>query len=148
MDINHETQKLIKNKMLKNPREIRQFEQCIADILNMNKVEHIQNLCSGFDDATEHDEVMFGLVHAIESYEKNFGSKLPLLMMAKALPNMLPHAERWAIILHKRILNHEPSKNMYIEVVETNEPITKEIVFRLVNDIKKENPEKFELVLD
>ena len=36
-------------------------------------IQKIWNLCLSFDDATEHDEVMFGLIHAIESYDKTFG---------------------------------------------------------------------------
>ncbi|WP_229757546.1 Imm30 family immunity protein [Paenibacillus marchantiophytorum] len=41
----------------------------------MNQVDHLKNLCSGFDDATEHDDVMFGLIHAIESYDKTIGAE-------------------------------------------------------------------------
>ncbi|HHT7240287.1 MULTISPECIES: Imm30 family immunity protein [Bacillus] len=34
-------------------------------------------------------------------------------MLANSITKMIPHAKEWLKILHKRILNHEPSRNIY-----------------------------------
>lgn len=144
MDINNQTQILIDNRLLRTQQEIQQFEQAIVIILNMNEVEHIKNLCLGFDDATEHDEVMFGLIHAIESYDKTFGSEKSLTTLAKSLPTMLPQAQEWVKTLQKRVLNHDLSRRVYAEVISKVDLSIKDIVFQLVNEIKDRNPKKFE----
>jgi hypothetical protein len=143
LDIVSETQKLKDNRLLRTQQEIQQFEQAIVNILSMNEVDHIKNLCLGFDDATEHDEVMFGLIHAIESYDKTFGLEQSLRNFAESLPYMLPHAKEWAKTLHKRILNHAPSRRVYAEVISKVDVSLKKLVVQLINEIKEKNPKKF-----
>ncbi|WP_237706200.1 Imm30 family immunity protein [Ornithinibacillus scapharcae] len=110
----------------------------------MEDVNHIEILCQGFDDLTENDEVMFGLIHAIESYDKIASSEISLKVLASSIPKMLPHAKEWLKILHKRILNHEPSRNIYKEILPTlNNDIQKYILSQL-NSIKERNPSRFE----
>lgn len=144
VDIKIETQRLIDNRLLRTQQEIQDFEQGIINILGINDVQHIKNLCLGFDDATENDEIMFGLIHAIESYDKTFGSELPLINLAESLNFMLPHAKEWAKTLHKRILNHDPSSKVYAEVISKVDIGIKSSVIEIVNQIKDKNPKKFE----
>jgi hypothetical protein len=144
MDVNIQTQILVNSRKLRTEIEIRQFENAITNFLRMNQVDHIKNLCLGFDDSTEHDEVVFGLIHAIESYDKTFGSVDPLKKFSESIPSMLPHAKEWLKTLHKRILNHEPSRRVYAEVISNSDIFTKSTVIQLVNEIKDKNPSKFE----
>lgn len=144
MDVNCLTQILVNSRLLRNQQEILNFESTISSILNMEDLNHIQNLCMGFDDETEHDEVMFGLIHAIESYDKIFDSEQLLKKLSESLTYMLPHAKEWAKILHIRILNHEPSCKLYAKVILESDDKIKTIVLQLVTEIKEEDPEKFE----
>jgi len=113
MDIKSEIQKFQQNKLLRNSNEINAFELAIENIVSLKDVKLVKDLCSGFDDQTEDHEVMFGLVHAIEDFEAKEG----LFEMAKSIPSMLPHAKEWATILNYRVLNHEPSRKLYIKVL-------------------------------
>ncbi|MGD7049723.1 Imm30 family immunity protein [Rossellomorea marisflavi] len=142
------TQKLIDNRLLKNEEEFTAFEQAITSILDLKDLNHIRNLCMGFDDKTENDEVMFGLIHAIESYDEFFDSEQSLKELAESLPYMLPHAKEWAKTLHKRILNHEPSSKEYKKVISTADDSIKEMVLQVVNEIKERNPRRFETSVD
>jgi hypothetical protein len=144
LDILSLTQTLIENRLLRNQEEILSFEQTISSILNKKDLNHIRNLCLGFHDATEHDEVMFGLIHAIESYDNLFSSEQSLKELAASIPFMLPHAKGWAKTLHKRILNHDPSRKIYSKVISKSDVNIKVIVLQLVNEIKERNPGKFE----
>ncbi|RPF54152.1 Imm30 family immunity protein [Aquisalibacillus elongatus] len=148
MDINRLTQILIDNRSLKNQKEILAFENAISRILSLNDLNHIENLCLGFDDATENDEVMFGLIHAVEGYDKVFGSEQSLKKLSESLRYMLPHAKEWAKTFHKRILNHKPSCKIYAKVILQGDVNVRKIVVQLVTEIKERNPTKFGASVD
>lgn len=144
MDILVELTELKNNRLLRDKREVEKYEKSIENILDMKDVNNIEELCQGFDDLTENDEVMFVLIHAIESYDKIVSLEISLKVLANSIPKMLPHAKEWLKILHKRILNHEPSRNIYKEIIPTlNEDIQKNIVSQL-KSIKEKNPSRFE----
>lgn len=144
MDIIVELTELKNNRLLRDESEVEKFEKSIENILDMKNVNHIEILCQGFDDLTEIDEVMFGLIHAIESYDKIVSSEVSLKLLANSIPKMLPHAKEWLKILHKRILNHETSRNIYKKIIPTlNNDIQKIVVYRLTS-IKERNPSRFE----
>lgn len=140
MDIKSEIQKLQQNKLLRNSNEINAFELAIENIVSLKDGKLVKDLCSGFDDQTEDHEVMFGLVHAIEDFEGEEG----LFEMAKAIPSMLPHAKEWATILNYRILNHEPSRKLYIKVLSKVDSTIKDTIVRIIKEIKDEDPARFE----
>ncbi|NYF25102.1 Imm30 family immunity protein [Sporosarcina sp. JAI121] len=144
MDISVELTELKNNRLLRDENEVEKFEQSIENILKMEDFNHIEILCQGFDDLTENDEVMFGLIHAIESYDNIVGSEASLKILANSIPKMLPHAQEWLKILHKRILNHEPSRNIYKKIIPTlNNDVQDYIVSQLTSIIEK-NPSRFE----
>ena len=152
MDILVELTELKNNRLLRDESEVEIFENSIENILAKKDVNHIEILCQGFDDLTENDEVMFGLIHAIESYDKIVSSEISLKVLANSIPKMLPHAKEWLKILHKRILNHEPSRNIYKEIIPTLNNDIQQYIVSLLNSIKERNPSRFEesvnLILD
>ncbi|APM39140.1 Imm30 family immunity protein [Clostridium kluyveri] len=148
MDINIEAKKLKDNRLLKTEEEIRNFEQAVENIISMKDVNNIKYLCLGFDDSTEHDEVMFGLIHAIESYDKMFGAEEALAKLAEAIPDMYPHAKEWVKVLHKRILNDAPSRKIYVKVISNSDSSIKKTVIDLFSDIMEKNPSKFEMAVN
>lgn len=144
MEILFELTKLKNNRLLRDENEVEKFEKSIENILEMKDVSHIEVLCQGFDDLTENDEVMFGLIHAIESYDNIVDSEASLKVLANSIPKMLPHAKEWLKILQKRILNHEPSLNIYKEIIPTlNKDVQAYIISQLIV-IKEKNTSKFE----
>lgn len=143
MNIEMETQILINTRLLRTEQDIKRFEQTIAKIIDENNIDHIKHLCLGFDDATEHEEVMFGLVHAIEAYDKTYSMRTTLSLLADSLSSMLPQAKEWMKIMHKRIINHEASRKEYANVISKVNLDIKEIVVQQLDEIKIKNP-KFE----
>ncbi|MEK3953153.1 MULTISPECIES: Imm30 family immunity protein [unclassified Psychrobacillus] len=144
MEILFELTELKNNRLLRDENEVEKFEKSIENILEMKDVSHIEVLCQGFDDLNENDEVMFGLIHAIESYDNIVDSEASLKVLANSIPKMLPHAKEWLKILQKRILNHEPSLNIYKEIIPTlNKDVQAYIISQLIV-IKEKNTSKFE----
>ncbi|GLF90664.1 hypothetical protein Saga11_19230 [Bacillus safensis] len=144
MDILVELAELKNNRLLRDESEIKKFEIAIESILNLQNVNHIEILCQGFDDSTENDEVMFGLIHAIESYDNLVSSEISLEVLAKSIPKMIPHAKEWLKILHKRILNHESSRDIYKKIILTLNIDTQKYIVSQLNSIKEKNPVRFE----
>ena len=144
MDIAVEITKLKNNRLLKDGHEVEKFEQSIESILEMKDVSHIEILCQGFDDLTDNDEVMFGLIHAIESYDNIVGSEASLKVLVNSIPQMLPHAREWLKILHKRILRHEPSRNIYKKMIPTLDIDVQDYIVSQLTSIKEKNPSQFE----
>ncbi|MEH6932848.1 MULTISPECIES: Imm30 family immunity protein [Bacillus] len=83
-------------------------------------------------------------IQILESYDKIVSSEVSLKVLANSITKMIPHAKEWLKILHKRILNHEPSRNIYKKIIPTlNNDIQKYVVSQLTS-IKERNPSRFE----
>ncbi|MCU5733541.1 Imm30 family immunity protein, partial [Bacillus pacificus] len=71
MDIKSHLKRLYDNRLLENENEIRDFNESLMEVIEYNDVSVITDLCLVLDDETEQFEVMFGLIHGIESLYKN-----------------------------------------------------------------------------
>ena len=97
-------------------------------------------MCIVFEDETQEEEVMFGLVHFIEDFEMG----KYLTEMPKALPKMVESAKEWAMLLNIRILNNDLYRSEYAKVlVGMNHDIQLTII-NLLNEIIADNPKRFE----
>jgi hypothetical protein len=140
MDVNSYIKDLQKNKLLRTQEECEGFDNALEKLSNYKGQEIIEDLFLVFDDSTKEEEVMFGLIHFLEDYEMNSY----LNGLVKSLPKMMQNAKEWATILNKRILNSEPYRNAYAEVIKIMEEHYKKLVIDLMNEIKLDNPKKFE----
>lgn len=143
MNILDEVRILNENKLLRTNEEIEKFECAIEKNLSNEDYKDIKYLCTGFDDNTEDDEVMLGLIHAIESYNRIVDMKLTLKEFINSIPSVYSYAKEWIKIMNKRILNDENSLNEYIEIVKNCDEELKLILIELINEVKKDNPEIF-----
>lgn len=141
MNLKAEILKLQKSRLLRNSSEVNDFESAIENIISLRDAKLIKDLCTGFDGQTKDHEIMFGLIHVIEDFEREEG----LLEMAKAIPSMLPHAKEWATILNYRILNHEPSRRLYAKVLGKVGVAVKDTIIQILKEIKAEDPARFEV---
>ena len=91
-------------------------------------------MCIVFEDETQEEEVMFGLVHFIEDFE-----------MGKYLTEMPKSLQKeWAMLLNIRILNNDLYRSEYAKVlVGMNHDIQLTII-NLLNEIIADNPKRFE----
>ncbi|RAS79937.1 Imm30 family immunity protein [Priestia endophytica] len=139
MDIRTEIQKLYNCRLLKTEEDFEQFENTLERLADYNDESMIRELCTVFDDNTEDEEVMFGLIHFIESFEK----EIYLTEMPKALPNMIENAKEWAMILNKRILNHELYRKEYMKILSSMDEPIKLTVVNLLMEIAADDSERF-----
>lgn len=62
--------RLYNHRLLENENEVRDFNESLMEVIAYNDVSVITELCFVLDDETEQFEVMFGLIHGIESLYK------------------------------------------------------------------------------
>ncbi len=148
MNIDNIIKNLFKNRLMRDDKEIDEFEESLGEINHLSNVDYIAELCKVFDDKTEHHEVMWGLVHLIESFDAEFGSEQTLKQIIKATPYMLNTAKEWIKILNHRILNDEPSRIAFSKSLCNTEEDTKHIVLNLLDEIKQEDSHKFEVYVN
>ncbi|HDR8179323.1 hypothetical protein COD82_26850 [Bacillus cereus] len=141
MDYQSEVKRLYSCRFLKNQSECEEFDNALENLADCTVKELIQELCIVFEDETQAEEVMFGLVHFIESFEM----EKYLTEMPKALPKMVESAKEWAMLLNKRILNDDLYRSEYAKVlVGMNYDIQLKVI-DLLNEIITNNPKRFEI---
>ena len=68
----------------------------MTKIYEQNSVKYLPNLCMGFDDNSEHEEVTWSLVHAVEDfYTQNPSTFDSIFVQIIDDDIFFPHAEGW-----------------------------------------------------
>ena len=129
---------MIKSKKLRNNHEIEKYEQSIEQLINHNKLEE---LYLGFDDNTEDDEVMFGLVHAIESFYEEVGEEEYFFIFINQIKMIYRESKEWIKLTTVRILNDIESRNEFIKIFQKSNQENKDFIINLMKDIELDNIE-------
>ena len=84
--------KLYENRLLKNDVQIATFEECLNQLTDDFKEDDIVELCQILDDNTMEYEVMFGVIHLLETFssEEAFASTIVGIVKIKN------HSPIWA----------------------------------------------------
>lgn len=142
MDSRSEIKRLYNCRFLKNQSECEEFNDALESLADCDDEKFIKDLCMIFDDETQEEEVMFGLVHLIESFEM----EKYLTEMPKALPKMIGNAKEWAMLLNKRILNNDLYRMEYAKTLVGMNNDIKSTAIDLLDEIISDNPKRFESV--
>lgn len=83
--------------------ETDEFDEIIGKLARVEPLDPrlLPDLLLSFIDDTEHQEVMWSLLHHVEDYPAEFY----VAQLVAALPHMSPHAREWALLLLGRTLN-------------------------------------------
>ncbi|NJM59310.1 MAG: hypothetical protein HC849_02455 [Oscillatoriales cyanobacterium RU_3_3] len=110
------------NNLMRSPDEVIAFENALASLADRPQDEDLPDLHLILDDRCEQPEVMFGLIHFLESFDvfaqmQAFVTVVPQLMLV---------ASEWTRILHTRILNDDDACRLYRDILHyslnTQEP--------------------------
>lgn len=110
--------RLQQNRLLQSPEEITIFEETLSQL-----IEHppgndfLPRLHLTLDDRCQQPEIMFGLVHFLESFD----IESQLKAFVTVLPQLIDSAPEWSKILHQRIINDESAYTLYQTILESAE---------------------------
>jgi Immunity protein 30 len=89
------------NRLMRSSAEATQFEQALEKLAQNPDPADLRSLHLILDDACEQPEVMFSLVHFLESFEVQEQAKAFIQVM----PDLVKRAAEWTAILHSRMMN-------------------------------------------
>ena len=147
MDTKLELENIYNNRFLRTDLEILEFERSLELLISLDDTSIIPSLILGFDDNTEHHEIMFGLIHGIEKMYKNKIEE-GLRLIAASVPNVINRAKEWIEILHYRILNHPQVRLAYGTVLSETDITARKIVIDILIGIKHEDSDMFAIQVD
>ena len=100
------------NRLLKNSNEIAIFEENLIELTENFDEDDIIELCQILDDKTDDSEVMFGIIHLLET----LSTKQAFINTVIGVVKMKSRSPEWAKIIIRRCLNDEYSAKMLKEI--------------------------------
>lgn len=106
---------LRENRLMQTPEEVEAFETALAEIAKNPDENNLTAYHLILDDRCQHPEVMFSLIHFLESLdmEKQIEAFITII------PQLMLTAPEWTRILHDRILNDELASQVYQKLLHS-----------------------------
>lgn len=119
-------EEIIKLKQYLDSDNIKSFESGLENILKLNDPSCIIFLIELFDDDYEYDEVLFSVLHSIETFDDSNYSKGVIDSLS-----MLEGSPFWGNIIVTRILNNGDTWRVFEQLLSNSSQNDKEIFHRL-----------------
>jgi len=103
------------NNLMRSPDEVIAFENALASLADRPQDEDLPDLHLILDDRCEQPEVMFGLIHFLESFDVS----AQMQAFVTVVPQLIIVASEWTRILHSRILNDDDACRLYRDILHS-----------------------------
>ncbi|PSB17831.1 hypothetical protein C7B65_17380 [Phormidesmis priestleyi ULC007] len=103
------------NRLLRSPDEVTLFEHALEKLAQNPDPANLPSLHLILDDACEQPEVMFSLVHLLESFDV----QEQVQAFIQVMPDLVKRATEWTAILHSRIMNDAIARSAFEEKVRS-----------------------------
>ncbi|MDJ0659274.1 MAG: Imm30 family immunity protein [Crocosphaera sp.] len=121
---------LKENRLMKTPEEVIIFEETLEKIAEDPHDEYLKDLHLILDDNCEQADLMFGLVHFLESFEL----QKQIEAFIAVIPQLMITAPEWTKIIHYRIINDELACKTYQKSLELANEKTPHFLYQLLNE--------------
>ena len=115
MKENRSIEILAANKLMRSPDEVTAFENALAALAENPNNEDLSDLHLILDDRCEQPEVMFGLIHFLESFDVS----AQIQAFVAVVPQLILIGSEWTKILHNRILNDDYACHLYRDILHS-----------------------------
>jgi hypothetical protein len=122
------------SKLMRSREEVLAFDNALSELAESTADVDLEKLHLVLDDNCEHEEVMWGLVHLLESFD----AKEQLQALLNVVQKLAYEAPRWTEIIHYRIFNDEPTRYLYQDMLRSADLNTQQLVTKILNDIARE----------
>lgn len=116
---------------------VERFERVLATIAQLNDPDSIVALAEFFDDDAEFDELMFSIIHTIESHD----DQTYVRELLKVAPQLCSGSPRWASIIFMRVLNSDPTRKELVLQLRSAPSGTKDSLRNLMEKINERGVE-------
>jgi len=121
---------LNRNRLLRHSEEIYAFENALNELAENQNSDYLEDLHLVLDDRCEQPDVMFGLIHLLESFELEEQLRAFVSIVSK----LMITAPDWTQILHNRILNDEPACKLYKEILHSFNSRQPHFIYQLLEE--------------
>ncbi|HYW22422.1 MAG TPA: Imm30 family immunity protein [Nodularia sp. (in: cyanobacteria)] len=130
MNQNHLLAILKKNYLMRTEAEITEFENTLTEIAAHPDKENLSAYHLILNDQCEQPEVMFSLVHFLESFD----IEKQIAALVKVVPQLMITAPEWTRIIHNRILNDQVACHAYEELLHSANLTTPHFLYHLLEE--------------
>lgn len=124
------------NKLMRSLEEVLAFDNALTELAqNTQQDVDLEELYLILDDNCSQQEVMWGLVHFLESFD----AKQQLQALLNVIEQLVMSAPEWTEIIHYRIFNHEPTRFLYQDMLKYVDLKTQQIVTKILSDIARKH---------
>jgi hypothetical protein len=123
------------NRLMRSKEEIFAFDNALTELAENFQGTDLQELHLILDDNCEQPEVMWGLVHYLESFD----AKEQLQALLNIIPQLVISAPEWTEIVHYRIFNDEPTRFLYQDMLVAADSNTQQIGSKILSDIAQKH---------
>jgi hypothetical protein len=106
------------NHLLRSPAEVASFEKTLEKLAQNPDAKDLPSLHLILDDACEQPEVMFSLVHFLETFEV----QEQVEAFIQVMPDLVKRAAEWTAILHSRLMNDAIAQSTFEESLRSLNP--------------------------
>lgn len=115
------------NRLMRSDEEVAACENTLAELAKNPSSEYLRELYLVLNDKCQHPEVMFSLIHFLESFDL----KEQLQAFIDVVPNLIVSAPEWTKIIHYRIINDESARVLYQDMLQYVDLARQDVVNKL-----------------
>jgi len=119
------------NKFIRSDEEAMSFDLALTELALHPNREYLPALYLILDDQCEQHEVMYGLIHFLESFEL----KDQLQAFIDTIDRMIVNAKEWTMILLYGIINQDLARSLYREMLHSTHSQNLDLCTNLLREI-------------
>jgi hypothetical protein len=119
------------NKFMRSDEEAMNFDFALAELALHPNREYLPALYLVLDDRCEQHEVMYGLIHFLESFE----IKDQLQAFIDTIDRLIFNAKEWAMIILYGIINEDLSRNLYAKMLHSTNFQNRDLCTTLLQEV-------------
>ncbi|MBN3947428.1 MAG: hypothetical protein HWQ38_13545 [Nostoc sp. NMS7] len=121
---------LRENRLMQTQQQVTDFENALAEIADNPDEQNLSAYHLVLDDQCQQPEVMFSLIHFLESFD----IEEQIAAFIKVVPQLMINAPEWTKIIHDRILNDDSACQVYQKVLHSANLNTPHFLYHLLEE--------------
>ena len=123
------------SRLMHSKEEVLAFDNALAELAQNTQDVNLEELHLVLDDNCLQQEVMWGLVHFLESFD----AREQLQALLNVIHKLVISAPEWTEIIHYRILNDESTRLLYQDMLKSVDYDTQQTVTKILSDIGRKH---------
>ncbi|MEH2003388.1 MAG: Imm30 family immunity protein [Nostoc sp.] len=121
---------LRENRLMQTQQQVTDFENALAEIADNPDEQNLSAYHLVLDDQCQQPEVMFSLIHFLESFD----IEEQIAAFIKVVPQLMINAPEWTKIIHDRILNDDSPCQVYQKLLQSANLNTPHFFYHLLEE--------------